>query len=123
MTALEEYIGMYGYHFNKKLYEFAVSQMKSLSGGAVNPKSKEEVAQFLTANGVTVKNNKGWDVPYVHAMLYADCWGSSYKTEKDLAQGIKDFLDDPDGNPTKAFDHYVIDHRSMKEPIFFDEML
>lgn len=123
MTALEEYIGMYGYHFNKKLYEFAVSQMKPISGDKVTPKSKEEVAQFLTANGVTVKNNKGWDVPYVHAMLYADCWGSSYKTEKDLAQGIKDFQDDIDGYDEKAFDSFVVKCRAKRSPIFWDEFL
>lgn len=32
MTALEEYINTYGYHFSKKLYEWAVSMMKGRDG-------------------------------------------------------------------------------------------
>lgn len=123
MTALEEYIEMYGYHFNKKLYEWAVSMMRDRNGNKLTPKTKEEVDAFLRTNGVSVKNDKGCDLPYVHAMLMADCWGSSYTTEKQIALGIKDFLDDVDGNPTKAFDHFVVDCRSKKEPIFWEEFL
>ena len=123
MTALEEYIDMYGYHFNKKLYEWAVSMMRDRNENKLTPKTKEEVEAFLRTQGVSVKNNKGWDLPYVHAMLMADCWGSSYADEKHLALGIKDFLDDIDGNPTKAFDHFVVDCKGKKEPIFWEEFL
>lgn len=123
MTAIEDYIESNGYHFNKKLFEWAVSMMRDRNGNKVTPKTKEEVDSFLQANGVSVKNGKGWDLPYVHAMLTADCWGSSYTTDKQLALGIRDFLDDPDGNPTKAFDHFVIDCKSKKEPIFWEDYL
>lgn len=123
MTAFEEYIDMYGCHFNKKLYEWAVSMMRDRNDKEVTPKTKEQVEQFLSSNGVTLKNNKGWDAPYVHAMLMADNWGSSYNTEEQVALGVKDFLDDPDGNPCKAFDHFVVDCRAKKEPIFWDMML
>ena len=37
--------------------------------------------------------------------------------------GVKDFLDDPDGSKTKAFDHFVVDCRTKGEPIFWDELL
>lgn len=123
MTAFEEYVDMYGCHFNKKLYEWAVSMMKDRNSGEVKPKTKEQVEQFLSSHGVTLKNDKGWDAPYVHAMLMADNWGSSYKTEEQVALGVKDFLDDPDGNPCKAFDHFVVDCRAKKEPIFWEEMM
>lgn len=123
MTTFEEYVDQFGHHFSKKLYEFAVSQMTDRSGNRVPAMSKEQVEQWLQNLGVTIKNNKGHDVPYVRAMLYADCWGSSYTNDKQLALGIKDFLDDPDGTKTKAFDHYVIDCRSKDEPIFWDEMM
>ena len=123
MSALEEYIEMYGFHFNKKLYEWAVSMMRDRNGSKITPKTKEEAESFLQANGVSVKNSKGWDAPYVHAMLMADCWGSSYTTEKQVALGVKDFLDDVDGNPTKAFDHFVVDCKGKHEPIFWEDFL
>lgn len=123
MTAFDEYFDMYGGHFSKKLYEYAVSTMTDRNGKRVTPMSKEQVAEWLRANGVSLRNDKGHDAAYVRAMLYADCWGSSYTSEQQLALGVMDFLDDPDGTKTKAFDHYVVDCRSKGEPIFWDEML
>lgn len=123
MTTFDEYIEQFGCHFNKRLYEFAVSLMTDRKGERVKPKSREQVEQFLTSHGVTVENNKGWDAPYVLAMLTADNFGSSYKTEDQLALGVKDYLDDPDGNPFKAFDHFVVDCRAKQDPIFWDMMM
>ena len=123
MTAFEEYIDQYGPHFNKKLYEWAVSMMTDRNGNKVAPITKEQVDDFMKNQGVSLKNDKGHDAAYVRAMLYADCWGSSYTTDKQLALGVKDFLDDPDGSKTKAFDHFVVDCRSKGEPIFWDELL
>ena len=123
MTAFEEYIDQYGPHFNKKLYEWAVSMMTDRNGNKVPAMTKEQVDEFMRAQGVSLKNDKGHDAAYVRAMLHADCWGSSYTTDKQLALGVKDFQDDPDGSKTKAFDHFVVDCRSKGEPIFWDEML
>ena len=123
MTAFEEYVDQYGFHFNKKLYEWAVSLMTDRDGNNVKAKTKDEVDAFLKSYGVLIDRNIGHDVPYVHAMLYSDCWGSSYTTEEQLALGIKDFLDDPDGSDTKAFDHFVVDCRAKEYPIFWDEMM
>lgn len=123
MTSFEEYVDQYGPHFNRKLYEWAVSMMTDKSGKAVQPKTKEQVSEFLRSNGVALNNDKGHDAAYVYAMLYSDCWGSSYSSERQLALGVMDFLDDPDGTTTKAFDHFVVDCRSKNEPIFWDEML
>lgn len=123
MTSFEEYVDQFGLHFNKRLYEWAVSMMTDRNGNKVQPKTKEQVSEFLQNNSVKLDNNKGHDAAYVHAMLFADCWGSSYKTDQQLAMGIKDFLDDPDGTDSKAFDHFVVDCRSKGEPIFWDEMI
>lgn len=123
MTAFEEYTEQYGCHFNKKLYEWAVSMMRDRGGNRVAPKTKEQVDEFLRANGVTLKNDKGYDAAYVHAMLTADCWGSSLTNDRQLAFAVMDFLDDPDGSRTKAFDHFVVDCRALGEPIFWDTLL
>lgn len=123
MTSFDEYVDMYGPHFNKKLYEMAVSKMTDRNGNKVPAMTKEQVAEFLRIQGVTLSEDKGHDAAYVRAMLFADCWGSSYTNDKQLALGVKDFLDDQDGTDSKAFDHFVVDCRSKGEPIFWDEML
>ena len=123
MTSFEDYTDQYGLHFNKKLYEWAVSMMRDRDGGKVQPKTKEQVAEFLRTNGVSLKNDKGHDAAYVLAMARADYFGSSITDDAHLALFVKDYLDDPDGTKTKAFDHFIVDCRSKGEPIFWDEMM
>lgn len=97
--------------------------MTDRNGNKVPPMTKEQVSEWLRVNGVSLKNDKGHDAAYVRAMLFSDCWGSSYTTDKQLALGVMDFLDDPDGYPTKAFDCFVMSCRAKNEPIFWDTFL
>ena len=123
MTAFEEYTDQYGCNFNKKLYEWAVSMMSDRDGHAIKPMTKEQVADFLRENGVTIDRDRGYNAAYVHAMAMADYWGSSIDDESHLALFVKDYIDDPDGTDTKAFDHFIVDCRAKGEPIFWDEMM
>ena len=123
MTAFEEYTDQYGCHFNKKLYEWAVSMMTDRNGKSVPTMTREQVSEWLRTNGVTLKNDKGYDAAYVHAMARADYWGSSITDDAHLALFIRDYVDDQDGSATKAFDHFVVDCRVKNEPIFWDEMM
>lgn len=123
MTAFEEYTDQYGCHFNKKLYEWAVSMMRDRNGSSIQPMQKEQVTEFLRVNGITLKNNRGYDAAYVHAMAKADYWGSSISDDAHLALFVRDFLDDADGTDTKAFDHFVVDCRAKGEPVFWDDMM
>ena len=97
--------------------------MKDRNGNRIQPMQKEQVTEFLRVNGVTLKNDKGYDAAYVHAMAKADYYGSSISDDIHLALFVRDFLDDPDGTKTKAFDHFVVDCREKGEPIFWDEMM
>lgn len=123
MTAFEEYTDQYGCHFSRKLYEWAVSMMRDRNGNSTQPVEKEQVKEFLEAHGLTVKNDKGYDAAYVYHMAKADYFGTSISDDVHLALFVRDFLDDPDGSKTKAFDHFVVDCRANGEPIFWDEML
>ena len=123
MTSFEEYTDQFGCHFNKKLYEWAVSMMRDRNGNKISPKTKEQVTEFLRTYGITLKRDKGYDAAYVHAMAMTDYYGSSITDDGHLALFVKDFLDDPDGTDSKAFDHFVVDCRAKGEPIFWDEML
>ena len=123
MTAFEEYTDQYGCHFNKKLYEWAVSMMKDRNGNKVGLMTKEQASEWLKTNNVTLKNDKGWDSAYIIAMGRADYFGSSIKDDLHLALFVRDFLDDIDGTPTKAFDHFIVDCRAKGEYIFWDDMI
>ena len=123
MKAFDEYIDMYGFHFNKKLYEWAVSMMTDRNGNKLPPMTKEQVDEFLHAQGVQLKNNKGHDATYVYSMAKSDYYGSSIMDDAHLAKYIKDYLDDPDGYPTRAFDEYVVKCRAKGEYIYWDEVI
>ena len=123
MSAFEEYIDQYGMHFNKRLYEWAVEKMRDRNGRKIQVMDKAQVSDILKSYGISLNNDKGYDAAYVFAMGKADYLGSSISDEPHLAQFVKDFLDDPDGTSTKAFDHFVMDCRAKGEPIFWDEML
>lgn len=123
MTSFEEYTDEFGFHFNKKLYDWAVSMMKDRNGNKVQPMAKEQASDWLKAHNVTLKNDKGHDAAYVLAMARADYMGSSITDDAHLALFVRDFLDDPDGYPTKAFDCFVVSCRAKNEPIFWDEMM
>ena len=123
MSAFDEYVDMYGYHFSKKLYEWAVSMMRDRTGGKPQVMSKEQVTEWLKVQGVTLKNDKGYDAAYVLAMARADYMGSSLKDDAHLALFVRDYLDDVDGSKSKAFDHFVVDCKANDEPIFWDEMM
>lgn len=120
---MEDYLEEYGYHFNKKLFEYAVSMMKDRNGQQLKPWDKDRVSEFLRNHGVTVRNNMGHDAAYVLNMALADYYGSSIMDETHLALFVKDFCNDVDGAPTKAFDHFYIDCVAKGVPIFWDEML
>ena len=123
MTSFEEYIEQFGYHFNKKLYDWAVSMMKDRNGNKVQAMTKEQVADWLKAHNITLKNDKGHDAAYVLAMARADYMGSSIADDAHLGLFVRDFLDDPDGTKSKAFDHFVVDCRAKDEFIYWDEMM
>lgn len=123
LPSLEEYLAEYGRHFNKKLYEFAVGMMEDRSGNKVQPWSKEQTENFLKAHGVEVYNNHGHDAAYVVNMARADYWASAITDEQHLALFVRDYLDDEDGNPTRAFDEFYINCVAKGIPIFWEEII
>lgn len=120
---MEEYLEDYGYHFNERLYKFAVSMMEDRNGNPIQPLDKEKVNSFLSSHGVSLKNNTGHDAAYVLAMAKADYLGSSIADERHLAMFVKDYLDDRDGAKSRAFDEFYIKTVALGIPIFWDEML
>lgn len=106
---MDAYLASHGYHFSKPMVEWAISMMRDRNGNKMPSFTKAKVDEILAANGVTIENKKGYyDPVYVYAMVKADYLGSSIVDENRAAKFIKDFIDDKDGSPTRAFDEFYI---------------
>ena len=95
------YLGNYGFHFNKKACEFAVSMMSKREVGTgksvpLEMVSKDDVEAMLTKHNVKLENDCMYDSTYVANMLMSDMYKSSIPDEQHLALGIKDLVDDVD---------------------------
>lgn len=97
---MKAYLRHYGWHFNKKMCDFATSKMKK-NGKTIVPFTKENVEEMLRANNIKLENNQLHDAVFVANMARADYYGSSLTTDIQLANFVKDYIDDedaPDGN-------------------------
>ena len=92
---MRKYLQHYGWHFNKALYQYAVSLMKK-NDKTLEPVSKEFVDKILQQHNVSLNHNIGYDYMFVANMCKADYYGSSIADEKHFALYIKDTIDDED---------------------------
>lgn len=122
-AGMSEYLSNYGWHFSKRMAEWAISKMKDRSGSSVKMKEKDALTETLKAQGVDVKNIVGYDAVYVEAMARADFYGSSITTETQLAKFIGDYLNDPDGYDGIALTRFYADCTACGTPIYWEEML
>lgn len=115
-SEMQDYIENYGFHFNKKAFDYASKSMKK-NGSMVEPYTKEQVDELLTRQGITLKNDKMYDAAYVATMAKADFWKSSIVDESHLALFIKDYLDDEDACGEEPFRRWIADRIGREEPI------
>ena len=98
---MEAYLSHFGWHFNKKMCEFAVSLMKKMNPQTgkkerIDPISKEKVDELLARYGIKLENNVLYDYVYWANQCKADTFKSSVPDEAHMALYIKDMVDDPD---------------------------
>lgn len=124
---MKRYINNYGCHFNKKLYEEAVSRMfkKDEEGDEekIKPYTKEQIERLLESYGVKLKRNKLYDACYVASMCKADYLGTSVPDEQHMALFIRDTIEDPDAESGFIFNRWYADQMFMDCPIDWDEMI
>lgn len=119
---MEQYLAAYGWHFSKKMYEWALSLMKSRSGDEIQPESKEDFETTMKRYGI-VAPYKGYDALYVFAMAKADFMGSSLQNEQQALRFVHDYLEDEDGYDGVAFTRFYADCIAKGEPILWEEMM
>lgn len=120
---MREYFANHGRHFSKPLYEWAVGMMRGRNGEKINAVPKETFDERMRVNGVNLENNMGYDGPYVWCMASADYVGSSISDEMHLAKYVKDYLDDPDGAETRAFDEFYAKTMALGIPIIWEDVI
>ena len=120
---LREYLSYNGRHFSKPLYEWAVKMMETRTGEMMRPVEKSVFEEKMRTNGVTLQNDKGYDGAYVWCMATSDYMGSSIVDEAHLAKFVKDYQDDPDGSPTRAFDEFYAKTMALGIPIVWEDVL
>lgn len=125
-SGMEEYLSLNGWHFNKKLCEWAISQMWKMNGRQkekVQVTPKEEIKQLFTNYNITVEGCVGYDVMFVYHMAKSDYWGSSINDERSLLQYIKDYIDDPDGYDGLPMTRFYADCIGKGTPIMWEDMI
>ena len=127
-SGMREYLSTYGWHFSKKMCEWAVSRMykdgeDNKPEQAIPNYTRERVDLLLKRFNLKLENNKGYDDVYVANMCKFDFLGSSIDNEMKLAQFIKDYIDDADAYEGMPFTRFYADCIGSGTPIIWEDML
>lgn len=124
---MKKYLQNYGYHFNHKMYKFAVSKMykKNRDGKEekIEPIEKEKVDEMLKKYNVTLENDLMYDSAYLYSMIMADFFGKSIPNEQYVAMHIKDKIDDVDQPDGYIFNEWYAKMCFAGMPIDWEEFV
>lgn len=118
------YLSEYGWHFSKKLAEYATDpkRMKNADGTS-HHWTHEQVKERLEQNGITIQKAKGYDCMYVANMAYSDFYPKPLTSETQIMQYVKAYIDDPDGEDGIALTRYYADTIAKGEPLIWEDFL
>ena len=127
-SGMKEYLSIYGWHFSKKMCDWAVSRMykKEEENKSEQPNSnytRDKVDILLKRYDLKLENNKGYDDVYIANMCKFDFLGSSIDNEIKLAQFIKDYIDDADAYEGMPFTRFYADCIGSGTPIIWEDMI
>ncbi len=121
---MDAYMASHGRHFSKPMLEWAVSMMRDRNGNKLKLVEKKQLDEMLKAYGVELKRSEGYYDPlYVWMMGRADYLGSSIADEGHLVKFLKDYIDDPDGSETRAFDEFYVKTIALGIDIPWEDMI
>lgn len=124
---MKTYLSYYGMNFSKKLYEFAVSNMRRESADGkmekVKPMTADELKSLLSKHKIGIEHNDLYNALYLAAMVKADYWGSSIEDEEHLAKYIEDTLCDVDAAEGQVLARYLADCSVGGCIIYWEDMI
>lgn len=123
---MKKYLQNYGYHFNGKIYKFAVSKMfKQTKDGKkekITPTDKEKVQEMLKKYNITLENDEMYDSTYLYSMAQSDYIGNAFD-EAIAAKWIKATIDDVDKPIGFVFNRWYADMCFAGIPIDWEEYI
>lgn len=119
---MRAYLRHNGYHFNKKMCDFACKQLHK-KGEVITPWGKEDVDSMLKRNGVEIEESGDYDYVFVANMAKSDFYGSSLADESHLALFIKDYVEDKDQADGFIFNRFFADMVRKGQRIPWEEVL
>ena len=121
---MDAYLSSHGRHFSKPMLEWAVGMMKDRKGNRMTLPEKSRVDEMLKSYNVTLERTDGfYDPVFVWCMAKADYFGSSIADDMHLARFVKDYIDDPDGSKTRAFDEFYMKTIALGIDIPWEDMI
>lgn len=122
---MEQYLELYGWHFSKKMCQWAVSRMYKKVGDKkeyIKPYTKEDLDNFLEKQNIKL-DTIGYDYVYIANMAKADFLGSSIIDEAHLVKYVQDVIQDPDAYEGMPFTRFYADCIGAGIPIIWSDML
>ena len=121
---MDAYMSSHGRHFSKPMLEWAVGMMKDRKGNRVSIPDKKQLDNVLNSYGVTLERTEGfYDSLFVWCMAKADYFGSSLADDMHMARFVKDYIDDPDGSPSRPFDEFYAKTIALGIDIPWEDMI
>lgn len=126
-AGMDNYLSHAGWHFTKKMAEFAISKMKKLNPAtnkleAIDSYNKDKIDELMKKYGIVLKYNELHDYVYVFNMATAD-FHKSLPTEEAVCKFVADYIDDPDQTDGFVFNRWYADMAHAGIPIDWAEML
>lgn len=125
---MKKYLKNYGYHFNKKICEFAVSKMykQDKNGGKkekIQMVEKDKVHELLKKYNITIENDTMYDSVYVYCMAMSDFFGKSLPNEQYVMMYVRDVIEDVDKPDGYIFNRWYADMCFGGEGIDWEEFI
>lgn len=125
---MTKYISMYGWHFNKKLCEFAVGHMRKMNTSSgkmekIEPFSNEQMKELTKKYGIIIENDVMCDGLFVLNMCKADYYKKSISDEQRMIMYVQDTIDDADACDGAVMRKWYACMVGSGMPIDWEEML
>lgn len=120
----EIYNAKYFGHFNKRLADWAISNMRkeNKTSGVLEPVKKktiEEFDAFLKANNLNISDESYYDAYYLLHMALSD-YEESLEDDKHRALFIDETINDPDCEPTAVLACFKAKMELCRVPIYWE---
>lgn len=122
------YVARTGYHFDRKLYEYAASLMRRMNKQTQREEkvpvyTKVEVDSILRKYGIEVENKGNYDYVYIAQKCRADNFGGSIPDEHRLALYVKEICDDIDAPDGLIYREWVMRMATAGESVDWDQFI